>query len=130
MPGQIRTNQTENTARIFFKVTHLIHFSANVPLSFLLNLLRPDPGRKKISLNFYFQRFLWFLHGAGRVKKIEKPEIFLFSGCIRYECLPEMGSTCKSSRPEVFCKNVFLEISQNSQENTCTRVFFSIKLQA
>ena len=25
---------------------------------------------------------------------------------------------------------VFLEISQNSQENTCTRVYFLIKLQA
>ena len=27
-------------------------------------------------------------------------------------------------------KKVFLEISQNSQENTCTRVFFLMKLQA
>ena len=27
-------------------------------------------------------------------------------------------------------KEVFLEISQNSQENTCTRVSFLIKLQA
>ena len=27
-------------------------------------------------------------------------------------------------------KNVFLEISQNSQENTCVRVSFLIKLQA
>ena len=26
-------------------------------------------------------------------------------------------------------KKVFLEISQNSQENTCARVFFLIKLQ-
>ena len=30
----------------------------------------------------------------------------------------------------VFCKKVFLEISQNSQENTCVRVSFLIKLQA
>ena len=36
----------------------------------------------------------------------------------------------RSSRPEVYCKKVFLKISQNSQENTCTKVFFSIKLQA
>ena len=28
----------------------------------------------------------------------------------------------RNSRPDVFCKKVFLEISQNSQENTCTRV--------
>ena len=33
--------------------------------------------------------------------------------------------------PEVFYKRkVFLEISQNSQENTCARVSFLIKLQA
>ena len=30
----------------------------------------------------------------------------------------------------VICKKVFLEISQNSQENTCSRVSFLIKLQA
>ena len=38
--------------------------------------------------------------------------------------------TYRSSRPQVFCKKVFLEISQNSQENTCARVSFLIKLQA
>ena len=32
--------------------------------------------------------------------------------------------------PEVFCEKVFLEILQNSQENTCARVSFLIKLQA
>ena len=36
----------------------------------------------------------------------------------------------RSSRPEVFCKKVFLEISQNSEENNCARVSFLIKLQA
>ena len=30
----------------------------------------------------------------------------------------------------VLYKKVFLEISQNSQENTCARVYFLIKLQA
>ena len=30
----------------------------------------------------------------------------------------------------MFCKKVFLEISQNSLENTCARVSISIKLQA
>ena len=29
----------------------------------------------------------------------------------------------------VLCKKLFLEISQNSQENTCARVSFLIKLQ-
>ena len=38
--------------------------------------------------------------------------------------------TNRSSHPEVFCKkNVFLEISRDSQENTCARVSFLIKLQ-
>ena len=37
-------------------------------------------------------------------------------------------TTNRSSRPEVFYKKVFLEISQNSQENTCARVSFLIKL--
>ena len=32
--------------------------------------------------------------------------------------------------PEVFCKKVFLDISQISQENTCARISFLIKLQA
>ena len=36
----------------------------------------------------------------------------------------------RSSRPEMFFKKVFLEISQNSQKNTCARVYFLIKLQA
>ena len=36
----------------------------------------------------------------------------------------------RSSRPEVFCKKVFLKISQNPQENICARVTFLIKLQA
>ena len=32
--------------------------------------------------------------------------------------------------PEVFLKKEFLEILQNSQENTCARFSFLIKLQA
>ena len=36
----------------------------------------------------------------------------------------------RKSHPEVFCKKVFLEISQNSQESTCARASFLIKLQA
>ena len=36
----------------------------------------------------------------------------------------------RCSHPEMFCKKkVFLKISQNSQENTCARVSFLIKLQ-
>ena len=35
----------------------------------------------------------------------------------------------RSSRPEVFYKKVFLEISQHLQENTCARLSFLIRLQ-
>ena len=34
----------------------------------------------------------------------------------------------RSSRPDVFCEKVFLEISQNSQENTCARASFLISV--
>ena len=36
----------------------------------------------------------------------------------------------KQSSEGILLKKVFLEILQNSQENTCARVFFLIKLQA
>ena len=36
------------------------------------------------------------------------------------------STTYRSSRSEVFCEKDVLEISQNSQENTCTRVSFLI----
>ena len=36
----------------------------------------------------------------------------------------------RSSRSEVFCKKVFLEISKNSQENTCARVSFLYSCRA
>ena len=36
----------------------------------------------------------------------------------------------RSSRPEVFCKEGFLRISQNLQESTCAKLSFLIKLQA
>ena len=44
---------------------------------------------------------------------------------------PEIIKNHQKQPPEVFCKKkMFLEISHNSQENTCPRVSFLIKLQA
>ena len=40
----------------------------------------------------------------------------------------DVKSRC--SRPEVFCKKVFLKILQNSQENACARASYLIELQA
>ena len=45
------------------------------------------------------------------------------------ECVIELFIPETATRG-VLCKKVFLEISQNSQENTCPRVSFLIKLQA
>ena len=51
-------------------------------------------------------------------------------GCKAHVLLIIVTVKFKSSRPEVFCKKMFLEISQNSQENTRARVSFLVKLQA
>ena len=55
-----------------------------------------------------------------RIVKCYRTEIFY--GNNNYTKLELV--TNRSSRPEVFCKKGFLEISQNSQENTCARVSF------
>ena len=38
--------------------------------------------------------------------------------------------TLEAATRGILCKKLFLEISQNSQENTCARVCFLIKMQA
>ena len=53
---------------------------------------------------------------------------------LEYVLFP-LGSICKywiseAATRDVLYENVYLEISQNSQENTCARVSFLIKLQA
>ena len=42
----------------------------------------------------------------------------------------KLSENSRSRHPRYSAKNVFSEISQNSQENTCARVSFLIKLQA
>ena len=42
----------------------------------------------------------------------------------------EIYVTSEAATNGVLYKKVFLEISENSQENTCVRVSFLIKLQA
>ena len=44
--------------------------------------------------------------------------------------LTRISSLIRSSHQRCSVKKVFLEISQKSQENTCDRVSFSMKLQA
>ena len=47
-------------------------------------------------------------------------------------CSYKTNQNCRSRSSHHKCciKNMFLEISENSQENSCVRVFFLIKLQA
>ena len=57
-----------------------------------------------------------------------------YTCCVRRQCYCDnyfLDKLSRSSRPDVLCKKkVFLEISQNSQESTCARDSFLIKLQA
>ena len=61
--------------------------------------------------------------------KAETEQIFGFRyllGVIRLFIKEHSIALYRSSRPELFCKKLFLEISQNSQENTCARASFLI----
>ena len=50
--------------------------------------------------------------------------------CKLYICIKCIYVNCiQKQPPEVFCKKMFLKVSQNSLENTCARVYFLIKLQ-
>ena len=52
----------------------------------------------------------------------------IFTGVYSEPCQTSNIERQKQSPRGVLCKKVFLETSQNSQENTCTRVSFLIKL--
>ena len=59
---------------------------------------------------------------------LKGPEYKYLAKCLSYPSFdPFREGRCvnwgnRSSCPEVFCKKVFLETSQNSQGNTCARV--------
>ena len=55
------------------------------------------------------------------------PNVICVKSVVKYEA---MTQNSEAATRGVLWKKVFLEISQNSQENTCVRVSFSIKLQA
>ena len=52
------------------------------------------------------------------------------SDYIKKDTLSVFRSFFRNSRPKVFVKKVYLEISQNSQENISVSVTFLIKLQS
>ena len=58
-------------------------------------------------------------------------ELQLFNKWLRDECICFVCGNClETAAQRCSVKKVFLAISQNSQENTCARVFFLVKLQA
>ena len=61
----------------------------------------------------------------------QKPTIFLsvFDQFVRL-VLKGLNGLNSEAGEKIFCKKVFLKVSQNSQEITCTRGSFLIKLQA
>ena len=86
----------------------------------------------------YLKRFVEFKR-ASKESQIKWKENYVAPQNSRYSgmkviciSLKDIGkyTRYRSSLPEVFYKKVFLEISQNSKENTCARVSFLIKLQA
>ena len=59
-----------------------------------------------------------------------KETLNIFSGNIKLRLARFKSLFKEAATSGVLCKKVFLEILQNSQENTGTRVSFLIKLQA
>ena len=116
------------------------HQSTNYPYIFTKQLTRKSDKQKRHKLPYpspfedrqskwfrllerYVQSF-FFVHPA-RIVLTQKGENRRSAACPLKILIP-----IRNSRPEVFCKQgVFLEISQNSQENTCAIVSFLIKLQ-
>ena len=60
---------------------------------------------------------------------MQKRVILIITGSRRQKTLTYTEGSFRSSHQRGSVKKVFLEISQNSQENTCARVSFLIKLQ-
>ena len=90
--------------------------------------------------NIYWERRLglfWKLYKellVSLVHQFIRPSftlVFIRNGIFKYSQKPWMRLTFRTEAVVQECsvKKVLLEISQNSQENTCTRVSFSINLQ-
>ena len=61
-------------------------------------------------------------------KSLFVPCVLLFVKCKRRESFIYRSRCFRSCHQTCYIKKAFLEILQNSQENTCTRVSFLIKL--
>ena len=85
--------------------------------------------------NLWIPKFLFsrsFLELLIYLSSLSSLQFFLV-GLIKddnFKWMCDLKWLCRRSRLDVFYKKVFWKISQNSQENTCVRVSFQIKVQA
>ena len=78
--------------------------------------------------------FFWYLLVQIKVHKehirTKRETLMRIQNLAKYLRWSFLRKCLQHQPPEVFCKKVFLEISQDSQENTCAGASFLIKLQA
>ena len=96
---------------------------------------------QKLLLLYQTIHYLLFLHGSLLLNKSDFPKWLIIMLAL-FDITIHTFASCKAffnsrslvegeaATRGVLCKKVFLEISQNSQENTCARVSFLINLQA
>ena len=119
---------------VFCKYAVLKHLTYFSPMS---HFYTPWKSQKTIGF-LTFSEGIEMWHWTKRIKTPVSHSFFnKVAGC-QLETLSKMDTgesvflliyceIFRSSRPEVFCKKVFLNISQNSQENTRAKVPFLIK---
>ena len=113
-------NFCEISKNTFFHRTPLVATSGN--LTKVVNFCFFYPFIYFSILNFAMAE--WFCH----VTCFSKVYVILSFFSYKHDIF--IIKKFRSCRPEMFCNKVFLEILQTSQENTCARVAFLIKLQA
>ena len=80
---------------------------------------------KQLFLQFFIT--IWYEFSISKKTNIHQTLKFLI---LQYFCTSyKYNWSTRNSHRRCSIKKVFLEISQNSQENTCARVSFLIKLQ-
>ena len=86
--------------------------------------------QKAVSITWKFRKFTW--KHLCRSLFFNKARDLTNTFFIEYLCWLLLFNACitEAATGYVLWEKVFLEISQNSQENTCTRVSFLINLQA
>ena len=97
--------------------------------------LRPETVlKKKLRQRCFLVNFAKFLRTPFLIEHLRWLLLSIFLRIFRAQLFFAWYSVCEKKIEAVIqtcsAKKVFLEISQNSQENTCARVSFLIKLQA